>query len=206
MNHLVGRFGVSHRGPVAAVIGLLFFLTALATTYDAAPTTRVPSGGRMVILDVVCGERAPVRLGIRDEARATVAVTNGPTLELAPKVDGEVLELAVIEVVAGRGTGGDTRRVLAELRLSKGTATTLDVGSTPIRLTWVDQRDPTGGRSGRERAMHGLLYYLPGGHVLACLVQTQCGRCCCGACCSIIWDPGRAGCDGASVLAGRPTS
>jgi hypothetical protein len=190
MNHLIGRFGVLQRARVAAVIGLLLFLAALATAYDAVPTSWVPSGGRIVILDVVTGERAPVRLSIREEARATVAVTDGPTLELASKINGEVLELAVIEVVAGEGTAGETRRALSVLRLSKGTATTLDVGSTALTLTWIDQRDPTGaGPAVSERCTECCITCQDVTYC-ACLVQTTCGRCCCGDCCSIVWGPG----------------
>lgn len=130
MNIARSWFGAAPRDRMTAAVGCLLAVTAVCWAYDGKLGNRLQLAGRIVILDVVVGERSPTRLGIREETPGKLAVTGGPTLELTPKIDGEVVELSVVEVVAGEGIGEETRRALSVLRLSKATATTLEVGST----------------------------------------------------------------------------
>ncbi|MEI6669139.1 MAG: hypothetical protein WCP29_13375 [Acidobacteriota bacterium] len=122
------------------------------------------------------------RLSIGTGSMARIGFRNGQVLGLIPTIDGDAVQLSLVDVTVEPATGAEHLEPLADLSMSTGTTVHFDGALVPIDLellqvtTSVSSPDGAGPCTSCCVSCGDVLY-------CGCGVETNCGSCCCSASC-----------------------
>jgi len=178
------RSVLGHLTPLA--LGCALLVAPPGSSIAASAQQPAVGETKVVVLDLAVADQAPIRVAIRDGSSGSLTLEGGRKLELLPTLDGDTLNLDVVEVSVAGDTGQTKRDTLARFRLARGTVARLDVGTVSIDMVWTDVRTAPARRADTDaNGCTECCMVCDGVKVCGCVVGSPCGKCCCAECCDI---------------------
>lgn len=127
-------------------------------------------------VELVSGQKATIRVAVGDVV--TIRQASGSMAELRPSLQGNTLQLSVVAYETHDNERTDSMYPLPDIHLFLGTVVQIP-DAAGLRVTWS-------GLSGAERVMGPCTrccVVCQGDVFCGCVVETECGACCCPAAC-----------------------
>jgi len=137
---------------------------------------------------------SPATVTVQNGGLARVAIKDGPAMGLVPAITARGVELIVFEITTDSVSGNEGLRQVAKMALTRGQAVRSDNVVLPFEVEFVEttkaasQGASTPGPCTTCCVMCGTTLFC------GCLVQTECGQCCCPTACSCPGAPTAASC------------
>jgi hypothetical protein len=114
-----------------------------------------------------------------------VANVGRPILGLIPSLRQSSVDLLIVEITKDPTTGNEGVREVGRLPLERGKAVQFEPLGVPLEIEWADTLPPSAGQTIAPNGPCTICCVTCGQSTLcACLVEMDCGTCCCPAACA----------------------
>jgi len=170
----------------AALAGVLLALPAPTSAQVKAYT--VPISNDRVVLRLVTGAGRTAQVTVLNGGLARVARAGGPILGLTPSLRDGWVELLISVITKDPVTGNEAIRQVARERLERNVSVHVDQGEVSLEVEWLEARPPAPTPPARSSGGCSSCCVICGPDTFCgCVVETECGRCCCPDKCACDW-------------------
>ena len=187
-----------------AVVGLALVL-ATQPGHAQVKASTVPISRDTLTLRVVFAQ-SPLRLTVQNGGLARLAIKNGAIIGLVPVITSHGANLTVFEIVADPVTGNEGMKQVVKVDLVAGRVVRIAEAALPLEVELVQTTPAAKAPPGIDGPC--LTCCVTCGEIIscACLVEAECGSCCCPAGCVCLKTEGITGCTaaGATPVGAKP--